>query len=162
MFYIFPKWSDLGSQVSGNQVQQPRTGERPPNECSHESVPPFFTGGVLYFGLRWLNKIYLPLTLDWLVSWARIPIRQVVVWKLYSVKVALVTCVAGTCAPAPCRPHLVCVSGVVSRLAGDGRLHVQQRLVAPAYLLDVTAISEPDCSPLLILCAAQTGPNNQK
>lgn len=34
------------------------------------------------------------------------------------------TCVAGTCAPAPCRPHLVCVSGVVSRLAGDGRLPV--------------------------------------
>ena len=52
--------------------------------------------------------------------------------------------------------------GVVRRPAGDGRLHVQQRLVAPAYLLHVTAISEPDCSPLLILCTAQSGPKNLK
>ena len=51
---------------------------------------------------------------------------------------------------------------MVRRLAGDGCLHVQQRLVAPAYLLHVTAISEPDCSPLLILCTAQSGPKNLK
>ena len=31
-----------------------------------------------------------------------------------------------------------------------------------AYLLHVTAISEPDCSPLLILCTAQSGPKNLK
>lgn len=96
------------------------------------------------------------------LSWGRVPIPQVVVWKLYSVKVVSFVF-------APCRPHLapvtviyICVSGVVRRLAGDGCLHVQQRLVAPAYLLHVTAISEPDCSPLLILCTAQSGPKNLK
>ena len=54
-----------------------------------------------------VSSIYLPLTLDWLVSWARIPIRQVVVWKLYSVKVALIICVRTmTAAPGTCHGHL--------------------------------------------------------